>query len=169
MSFLHSHIELRDTGDPHLGRGLFAREAIRKDEIVFRNDGVVIGNGSLARIPTEMLLHWCYDADDMNTFCPSDFKDPSPDWWFNHSCDSNAGAGRDLGTMVAMRDIAANESISIDYVMINSSPPADWEMECFCGTSNCRKVITANDWMIPGLQEKYRGYFWKNIQKKLMH
>jgi len=43
-----------------------------------------------------------------------------------------------------------------------------WEpMECQCGTDSCRKSITANDWMIPQLWDKYRGHFAPHVQRRI--
>ena len=42
-----------------------------------------------------------------------------------------------------------------------------FEMECKCGSSNCRKRITEEDWKIPELREKYNGYFSQYLQEKI--
>jgi hypothetical protein len=72
----------------------------------------------------------------------------------NHSCDPNIGVHGQI-VLVAMRDIAAGEELNHDWAMTDND---SYEMECHCGTANCRKVITGQDWRKPELQEKYRGY-----------
>jgi hypothetical protein len=68
-------------------------------------------------------------------------------------------------TLVALRDIAIGEKISVDFATINSSEYL--EMDCQCGASNCRKRITKDDWQIPTLQEKYKGYFIPYLQRRI--
>lgn len=70
----------------------------------------------------------------------------------------------DLLTGIALRDIEAGEELTYDYATTDSRHA---NFACFCGSPNCRKVITGNDWMLLELQERYRGYFQKNIQEKI--
>lgn len=56
----------------------------------------------------------------------------------NHSCDPNAGVRPDLSLM-AMKSIRVGEEIRYDY----STTMGDglWEIECHCGSKNCRGTI----------------------------
>ena len=38
---------------------------------------------------------------------------------------------------------------------------------CRCGARRCRRVLTGRDWMIPGLQRRYRGYFSSYLEDKI--
>jgi hypothetical protein len=40
-------------------------------------------------------------------------------------------------------------------------------MECHCGASTCRRIVTGQDWRRPDLQEKYRGYFSWYLEQKI--
>lgn len=75
---------------------------------------------------------------------------------FNHSCDPNAGL-QGPRTLVAMRPIKKGEPICYDHSMSNGSPYDGFS--CRCGTQTCRGKVTGNDWKLPPLQERYRGFF----------
>ncbi|MBI5847520.1 MAG: SET domain-containing protein-lysine N-methyltransferase [Nitrospirae bacterium] len=62
---------------------------------------------------------------------------------FNHSCEPNAGM-RKRSELFALRDIMPGEEITYDYssvVGINITPDM-WTMECNCGASGCRKLLS---------------------------
>ena len=82
----------------------------------------------------------------------------------NHSCNPNAGLQGQI-TLVALRNIAAGEQICFDYAMSDAHP--DFYLDCACGTPQCRGKVTGNDWMIPELQERYKGYFSPYIQRQI--
>lgn len=58
----------------------------------------------------------------------------------NHSCDPNAAFGQ-FGEFYALRPIARDEEITMDYSTTESDPL--WEMDCACQASNCRKQLRA--------------------------
>lgn len=65
--------------------------------------------------------------------------DPNhPNQYLNHSCSPNAGI-KGTVTMVALRNIKEGEEIAVDYSIIEGDDL--WEMECSCGSKNCRKTI----------------------------
>jgi uncharacterized protein len=67
--------------------------------------------------------------------------------------------------LVALRDIKAGEELTFDYAMSDGSPYD--EFECCCGSANCRKKVTGNDWKLPGLWEKYKGYFSPYLARRI--
>jgi hypothetical protein len=74
----------------------------------------------------------------------------------NHSCDPNLWM-RDAVTVVARRRIGPGDELTVDYALYSAAPW--WSMRCNCGASNCRRVITGNDWQLQDLQSRYRGHF----------
>jgi len=78
-------------------------------------------------------------------------------WFCNHSCDPNAGMDKD-GSIVLIKNVRGGVELTLDYGFYATYP--DWEMECHCGSRNCRKIITGNDWKDP-------EFFMKN--KKWMY
>ena len=70
---------------------------------------------------------------------------------------------------MAMRDIDISEHVTFDYAMcLHASPEMlRYELECLCGSANCRGIITEDDWKLPDLQKKYDGYFSWYLQEKI--
>jgi len=163
-TYLNPKLEVRECANPRLGKGVFAREKISRSEIIHVTEGVVLSNTEWARLP-EKYQHYCYDINGTAVLCPLDFANPTIDWFINHSCDPNAGSASDIRILTAMRDIEPNEEVTMDDAMVDEDPT--WHMECYCDAASCRSIITGNDWMIPELQERYQGYFQKNIQEKV--
>jgi len=81
----------------------------------------------------------------------------------NHSCEPNLGLQGQV-VFVAIRDMAADEELTIDYAMTDDE---SYEMECQCGSEACRRLITGADWRQPELQKKYDGYFSWFIQRRI--
>lgn len=77
----------------------------------------------------------------------------------NHSCDPNMWHA-DAFTVVARRDIAAGEEITIDYA--THSDAQGVLLECSCGSELCRGLITGTDWQVPELRERY-GDHWAPV------
>lgn len=70
----------------------------------------------------------------------------------NHSCRPNAGLRGTRG-LYAIRDIEADEEIRFDY---STTMDEDlWTMECSCGHSNCRGVISDFRTLPVSLREHY--------------
>ena len=102
---------------------------------------------------------------------PMNVTEPEDADFFNHSCEPNCGFRGQI-FLVAMRDIKNNEEITFDYAMVVSKPIGSdfqFEMECNCGSTNCRKKITRDDWKIAELQKKYAGYFSEYLQERISY
>ena len=84
--------------------------------------------------------------------------------YINHSCNPNAGMRGQI-CIVAMRDIAPGEEITIDYAMVDSSGYDAFP--CACGAADCRGQIDGSGYKHLALQEKYAGYFAPHIQRKI--
>jgi len=41
-------------------------------------------------------------------------------------------------------------------------------MDCNCGSLNCRKKITEDDWKISELRKKYKDYFSEYLKQKIL-
>ncbi|MBI2055309.1 MAG: SET domain-containing protein-lysine N-methyltransferase [Candidatus Sungbacteria bacterium] len=146
------------------GRGVFAREPIAKGELLTTSCGRVIDTKTYYEEVTKYGWDSAFNIGPDKYLAPFDPANPSADWPVNHSCEPNAIQATD-DNMVARRDIVAGEEVTHDYATTEEDP--DWRMECNCGTPNCRKVITGNDWKIPEVQKKYRGFFTNSIQQKI--
>ena len=98
-------------------------------------------------------------------FGPMKAEDMSDGDFFNHSCTPNAGFRSTL-RLVAMRAIATGEQVTFDYATCMTGDFGN--MPCSCGKADCRRFISGDDWKIPGLQQKYAGYWQPYIQEKIL-
>jgi len=167
-SWMHPALEVRETG--RYGKGVFARTALAKDEILVVMGGYILTiddenhlTGVVADKPIELS-----DRFSIGPRTPDDLA-RMPQHWINHSCAPNCGFMGQIFLM-ALRDIAADEEIAYDYAMaMNSSPASDsyFSMACRCGSPLCRGVVWEDDWQRPELQARYDGYFTWFLQDKI--
>lgn len=114
------------------GKGLFALCHIKKGERIFLAEGPIINYPFLPNYRKGP--HWL-NVGEKKWMMP---LETTPWRFINHSCEPNVGLKGKL-QVTAMRDILAGEEINIDYSITESHP--NWEMNCLCGSKNCRKTI----------------------------
>jgi Fe-S-cluster containining protein len=129
-----------------IGKGVFTMESIREGEFIF-------SYGGFERISFEETKN-----KDIEDYClqiaPREYIYPieSPQRYINHSCEPNAGL-RDTAELYALCDISAGEEITFDYSTCMDED--DWEIDCLCGSPNCRKRIRDFKYLPDEIQEKY--------------
>ncbi|HEY0302530.1 MAG TPA: SET domain-containing protein-lysine N-methyltransferase [Rhizomicrobium sp.] len=104
-------------------------------------------------------------GDDAYLALPASDTAPSLDENLNHSCDANAWLADEV-TLVAKRDIAAGDEVTLDQGTWNfdvAEYTVDAE-DCTCGAPDCRQRLTENDWQLAIVQERYRGHFHPAVQ-----
>ena len=147
------------------GFGVFAREQIKKNDLLCAWGGIIVPQEGLADLSREIITHGIQIEEDIYLM-PIMEKNEHFDTadYINHSCNPNAGLSGQI-CLIAMRDIAPNEEICFDYAM---SDTTDYdEFECHCGALNCRHLVAGNDWKRPELQRRYFGYFMPYIQRRI--
>ncbi|MGH2562766.1 MAG: SET domain-containing protein [Thermomicrobiales bacterium] len=161
-TWIDERVEVRPS--PIGGMGTFARAPIAAGEVVFRWGGVLFTPeeiragkakpGTVAAIDEGVYL--AAPADDEGD--ASDFT--------NHSCDPNLWM-TDAVTLVARRDVPADEELTGDYAMweVDEEYVAAWA--CRCGSPLCRGRLTGRAWRLPELQERYRGHFSPFINRRI--
>lgn len=143
--------------------GVFAAQVIHKGQVIGRGGGQVLE--SIHDLPQD--LRYATIIENGQFLAPGSFTDfeQEPLWFINHSCDPNTKRIGGL-LIVAKRDIAADEELTVDYAPIVATYK-NWEMECLCGSCNCRKLITAEDWQQPhiaaALWEEWLPYIQQRI------
>jgi uncharacterized protein len=146
------------------GRGLFAIADIAKNEIVAVKGGHIVDGKTLREKITPMLGPVEIQIDDNLFIAPVTEEERELSMlYLNHSCDPNLGVRGDI-TFVATRDIRAGEELTHDWAMTDDD---DYSLECNCGASNCRKILTGKDWQRPDLQKRYAGYFSAYLARKI--
>jgi hypothetical protein len=148
---------------PIHGRGLFARAAIAAGEIVAVKGGHVLTAARWAALEPALGPAEIQIADDL-VIAPVDREHRDGSMLFtNHSCDPNLSIQGQI-VLVATRDIVPGEELTIDWA---TTDDGDYTLECRCGSSRCRRVVTGKDWMKPELQERYRGWFCWFLERKI--
>jgi hypothetical protein len=147
------------------GLGLFAVEPIDKGEMIGVKTGYIVDEAYvIANSDVIRGSHWQI-TDDL--FYTSTTESDRPDILigFNHSCDPNAYIDGQI-VLKAMRNIAPDEEITVDYATYFISDTM--EFDCLCGKPDCRKHIKPSvDWQKPELQARYEGYFANVVQDKI--
>lgn len=133
------------------GTGVLAVKRLAKDEVIRQ-----MGIGR--RITREEPLR--PEDDERPEHCTVIdgrlFLVPSPDRYLNHSCDPNSWLRFEESRilLVARRDIAAGEELTIDY-LINNAGGDSWE--CHCGTTRCRGLTGVSFFDLPeAIRTEYR-------------
>jgi hypothetical protein len=144
----------------HPLRGIYAKDKIKKDEIIFTIEGPMIKypfpiNYRIGPLWFETGKHsWIIPLEN------------NPWHHNNHSCAPNSGL-KGKNQVVAMRNIARDEEITIDYSITEVEP--DWKMSCRCGAPNCRGTIRSIQFLPRELFKKYEKYipeFHKSVYRK---
>jgi uncharacterized protein len=146
------------------GQGVHAAEQIAAGEAVAVKGGHIVAGPVAAGLPDAIRDSVFPIAEDLflAALVPAEFDGVM--MRVNHSCEPNVGMGGDV-VLVAMRDIAAGEELTIDYALFLGDP--GFAMECQCGTGACRRVVRGTDWTRADLQARYRGWFAWWLQRKI--
>ena len=143
------------------GLGVSAIQGIQKGEVVGVLGGIIVPSSDIEEY-WDILGHVGIQIDDNFFIVPSTREELEERGIFNHSCNPNCGIIDNI-KMVAMKEIKEGEELVFDYALTESLMR---DMICNCGSENCRKIITKNDWKKPELQEKYKEYFSDYLRKK---
>jgi uncharacterized protein len=158
--YLSPKLEVRP--DPEKGGfGVFAREAAQAGEVLVVWGGNIVTEEQLDTLPP-ITQHHSVQIDEELYLATIGELEPAD--YVNHSCAPNLGLRGQI-SLVALREIQANEEVCFDYAMTDSTPYD--EFECHCGLSTCRSTITGNDWKLPELWAKYAGYFSPYLQRRI--
>ena len=162
LSYLSPKTEVRES-KIH-GRGLFAIADIAKDEIVAVKGGHIVDRKMLREKITPRLGPVEIQIDTDLFIAPvADEEREQSMLYLNHSCDPNLGLRGEI-TFVAMRDSRAGEELTHDWAMTDDD---GYSVECNCGASDCRKILTGKDWQRSDLQKRYAGYFSAYLARKI--
>lgn len=145
------------------GRGLFAVQPIKKGEIVCIKGGYIFNRQTLLQVQESLGPAEIQIAEDLFIGPLSAEEREGSMIFSNHSCDPNIGVQGQV-VFVAMRDIDAGEELTHDWATTDDDA---YEMGCNCGSKNCRKIITGQDWRRKDLREKYLGYMSWYLQEKI--
>ncbi len=146
------------------GRGVHAAEVIAGGEVVAVKGGHIVDGSAAAGLPEAIRDSAFPIGPDLFLAALTPGEYDGVMMRINHSCEPNLGMGGNV-LLVAMRDIAVGEELTIDYALFLGDP--GFAMDCRCGTAACRGVVRGTDWMRTDLRARYRGWFSWWLQHKI--
>jgi hypothetical protein len=150
--------------------GAFALRGFKEGEIIVRdeefgdNNTMSVDKYNKLDKDTKELVKAHSTITVNSVFMPANINYLRPINYFNHSCEPNTGF--DLhGNYIAMKDIPKNNEFLLDYSFLNTNP--DYKMQCLCGSKNCRKVITGNEWKNKEFVKKNKKYLYSTVREMI--
>ncbi|CAI5995228.1 unnamed protein product [Closterium sp. NIES-64] len=149
-------------------KGLFALASIRRGEPLLVFAGKLVGLDYLLG-SDERVRELSLRVNDHLWQVPDPTRGPETPDFINHSCDPNCGL-EDSVTVVALRNIAPGEELSIDYGSTNAGVvrTSSDNFSCHCGASICRGVVTCDDWRLPELRQRLWPFFPPFIKRLIV-
>jgi len=139
------HICLRVGPSQIHGTGVLACAPISKGELLGRFGGILLPAG-LRRDSRVLASTAIGVAEGIILAEPSDSARDLSDY-LNHGCDPNSGFA-DALTLLAVKDIAEGEEITIDYAYWEFDENWTLGRQCNCGCAECRGVVSGRDWRV---------------------
>ncbi len=141
-------IEVRKTRN---GLGIFAKSDFQSGDRIFEIKGIFISGDEDEDIDEKI-------RDNAFRFDKEKYLSPAGEVgdFLNHSCDPNSAVVKQTNKLfvVAVKNIQKSEEILIDYSTIIAQDDS-WQMECNCGSKNCRKIIKGFHSLPKNTQKKY--------------
>ncbi len=158
--WLSPKVEIR-TSTTH-GKGMFAKQLIKKGEIVMVWGGPYIAKSKTkkAKEAGKVVIQL-----DTNLFSVEE-RGECITYFINHSCDPNVWMDN-ATNLSAMRDILPKEELTIDYILFEDDENKTASWKCVCMSPLCRKIITGKDWRLLELQKRYKNHFSPLINKRI--
>ena len=148
------------------GEGMFAREPFKEGEAVCIVGGIVMTDEEFGVFQATHRIYNAIQIDDHLHLVEDPEVTRTLEGSMNHSCDSSAWM-EDDATLVARRDIDSGEEVTIDYALFTTQSNWMLDTRCRCGSLDCRRIITGDDWRQPDVQERYRNHFSPFINRRI--
>lgn len=164
-NWIHESLGVVET--PQCGLGVVALDPIPQGTLVVMFGGIVITTDEFEQLSPEMQNFPFQVADDL-FLGPRDENDVGIGERINHSCSPNVGFSGAIA-LTALRDIAEGEEITLDYATCVASDDDAFMMKCGCGSANCRKVISGQDWKDSAIQARLLPHYQPFLQAKVQY
>ena len=148
------------------GSGMFAREPIKKGEAVCIVGGTVMTDAEFAVFQATYSNYNSIQIDDHLHLVEDPEVTRTLEGSMNHSCDSSTWM-EDDATLVARRDIEPGEEATVDYALFTTQSNWMLDTRCHCGSPDCRRIVTGDDWRRKDVQERYQGHFSPFINRRI--
>lgn len=159
------HESLVVVESPLSGLGVVALQPIAAGTLVVMFGGSVITSSEFEELSHDMQNFPFQITDDL-FIGPRDEEDIGIGERINHSCEPNVGFSGPIA-LVALRDIAAGEEITLEYATCVASNDDAFMMSCGCGAPSCRGTITGQDWKLADVQARLLPHFQPFLQEKV--
>lgn len=150
---------------PSCGKGIVASQDVSQGTLLMVYGGRVMTLEEFEAL-SDSMQHFPYQVEENLFLGPRDENELGVGERLNHSCSPNAGFQGAIH-VVAIRDVRAGESITIDYATCVSADHDAFVMVCKCGEKNCRGVITGEDWKRQEIQARLLPYFQPYLRRKI--
>jgi SET domain-containing protein len=151
---------------PIQGNGIFARAAIHQGESVEIIGGQVMMEAEFETLQRNTPRYNAVQIGEGRHLVELPENTSQRAGSLNHSCDANLWLADEV-TLVARREIAAGEELTVDYALFTTHSQWVLDQPCRCGASVCRTTITGNDWKLPDVQERYRNHFSPFLNERI--
>lgn len=141
-----------------IGEGVFANREFKKGENVFEFKGEVVKGDDIPEIINPEDDRFMQIGEDLYIG-----RSGNTDDLFNHSCNPNSGmffvkseeggGKRTRYFLRAIKNIKKDEEITWDYS--TTMDEDGWEMDCLCGSKNCRHKIRDFKYLPKKVQDNY--------------
>jgi len=159
-SFISEKVEIKESKTHK--KGMYAKKKIWKNEVVFIKGGHILKK---EQIYSSGVINSYHPIDDDYFIAAQNLDEEEYiKLYINHSCLPNCGLRGEI-TFIAIRDIEANEQLTIDYAFLDNE---DYSFKCECGESCCRSIVTGRDWRIKKIQERYLKFFAEYLKQKII-
>jgi hypothetical protein len=151
---LHKFPELEVRQTPEKGRGVFARQVIAAGQLILQFQGWLSATTDLQEEWLAMQVGpdlWLCSHGELLDDC------------VNHGCEPNAGFVTGEPILHALRDIQPGEEITWDYSTSIAEP--GWELECRCGSNQCRGIVRSWGELDPAERNQLRPTALKFLQE----
>lgn len=149
--------------------GLFAARPIKKDTVIAETKKFLEifhpwkDFKILDKYTQQKIKKFCIQTKE-GFFTPLDFNWLPATWNMNHCCNYNVGFDKDENYVTA-RNVKRGEELCLDCGLGISDPK--FRLHCKCGSRDCRRIITGNDWKNSDYRKKNAKYFSRKLLKSV--
>lgn len=133
-----------------IGRGVFTSIDIQANTPICNFKGNIYNKDNLP-----------YDEDQILQIGPETYLGPSGeiDDYINHSCDPNCTIHivGNKAILYSLYVILAGRELTFDYSTSSTTDRSKWQMNCKCGSSKCRKIISGIQYVDDETKKEYKN------------